>query len=152
MKRVALAALAVFALTASAFAQLPPGKWWKRPEVIQRLELTDEQQSRLDGIWRAAANDLIDVKADMDKLQIALRTELDQQQLNRGAIRQIAVRLNEARSRRFERELMMFVDMRSVLSDAQWNRMRAELDRLATEGARPNAQQGGGRRNLLRPH
>src|SRR5438309_7185378 len=98
MRRLALAAMAVL-LTTSAFAQLPPGKWWRRPEVIQRLELTDDQQSRLDVIFRGAANDLIDLKAEMDKQSIALRSELDQAQLNRAAIRQIAVRLNEARSR-----------------------------------------------------
>ena len=41
-----------------------------------------------------------------------------------------ATRLSEARGRLFDRELMMLVDMRSVLTDTQWNHMRTLLERL----------------------
>jgi Spy/CpxP family protein refolding chaperone len=109
---------------------LPPGKWWRRPEVIQMLSLTDEQQNRIEAISVKAANELIDLRGEVEKSNIALRAELDQPQLNREAIRRTAVHLNEARGRLFERELMMLVDMRSVLTDAQWNRMRQTLERL----------------------
>ena len=77
-----------------------------------------------------STNYLIDLKAEVDKQNIALRGELDQPQLDRAAIRRISARLNEARGRLFERELMMLIDMRSVLNDAQWNRLRNQLDRL----------------------
>ena len=147
MRRLTVIGL-ILVFAASAFAQVPPGKWWKRPEIIQRLELTDEQQSKLDGIFRGSANDLIDVKADMDKLAIALRSELDQPQLNRAAIKSIVTKLNEARSRKFEREVMLFVEMRSVLNDAQWTRMRADLDRMQEMGAANPREQ---RRNFMRP-
>jgi len=132
-RRIALAALFVLIATTAFAQQLPPGKWWRRPEVAQSLQLTEEQQMKLDQIWRTSAADLIDVKAEIDKQAIALRGELDQPTLNRGAIRAIAARLNEARGRKFERELMMFIDMRSVLNDQQWNRMRAKLDALGDE-------------------
>jgi len=150
MRRLILIVLSM-TLAMSAFAQVPPGKWWKRAEIIQRLELTDDQQSRLEGIFRNSASDLIDVKADMDKLAIALRSELDQPQLNRAAIKSIVMKLNEARSRKFEREVMLFVDMRSVLNDAQWNRMRADLDRMQEMGAGGGGQQREQRRNMMRP-
>ena len=152
MRRLFLAALAIL-LTTSAFAQLPPGKWWRRPEIVQQLQLTEDQQFKLDAIWRDEAKDLIDLKAEMDKQSISLRGELDQPTLNRAAIRQIAAKLSEARARRFERELMMLVDMRAVLSDPQWGRMRAELDRIAASTAiqQERQQQQQQRRNQLRP-
>jgi Spy/CpxP family protein refolding chaperone len=136
MRRAALFVFLCLVAT-SAFAQLPPGKWWRRPEIVQTLGLTEEQQDRLDAIFRAAANDLIDAKAEMDKGAIALRGEIDKPQLDRAAIRAITQRINQARSRRFEREVMMLVDMRAVLTDAQWNRMRAELDRLQAQQEQP---------------
>jgi hypothetical protein len=132
-RRIALASLFILAATTLFAQQLPPGKWWRRPDVAQSLQLSEDQQMRLDQIWRASASDLIDVKADIDKQAIALRGELDQPTLNRNAIRAIAARLNEARGKKFERELMMFVDMRAVLNDQQWNRMRAKLDSLGEE-------------------
>jgi hypothetical protein len=151
MRRFLLAALAIL-LTTSAFAQLPPGKWWRRPEIVQQLQLTEDQQFKLDAIWRDEAKDLIDLKAEMDKQSISLRGELDQPTLNRAAIRQIAAKLSDARARRFERELMMLVDMRAVLSDTQWGRMRAELDRIAAGAAmQQQERQQQQRRNQLRP-
>ena len=140
MKRLALVALALFTLATTATAMdLPPGKWWRRPEVIQMLTLTDDQQTRLEAISVRSANELIDFRGEVEKANIALRAELDQPTLNREAIRRIAVHLNEARGRLFERELMMLVDMRSVLSDTQWNRMRQTLERLPErQQAHPN--------------
>jgi Spy/CpxP family protein refolding chaperone len=121
---------------AAAQGQLPPGKWWRRPEIVRQLALTEEQQTRLDQVFRGAANDLIDLRGEVEKQTVALRGEIDQPQLNRANIRSIAARLNEARGRLFEREVMMLVDMRGVLTDPQWNRMRAVLDRPKPQ--RPN--------------
>ena len=44
------------------------------------------------------------------------------------------------RGRLFDRELTMLVEMRGVLTDPQWNRMRNELDRL--QQLLPGASQG----------
>jgi hypothetical protein len=135
LKKTLLIAIVIAAFAASAFAQLPPGKWWRRPEIINRLELSADQQDRLDGVYRSSASDLIDLRGAVEKENIALRGELDQQQLNRTNIQHIAGRLNDARGRLFQRELAMLVDMRAVLSDQQWNRMRAELEQLKEQAA-----------------
>ena len=140
MRRALLAAALLILVAASAGAQLPPGKWWRRPEIAQQLGLTEEQQSRLDGIFRSSANDLIDLRGDVEKASIALRSELDQPQLNRANIQRVAAHLSDARGRLFERELMMLIDMRGVLTDPQWNRMRAQLERIAAGGG-PRGQQ-----------
>src|SRR5262249_1430814 len=92
---------------------------------------------RLEAIFRASAIDLIDLKADVDKANIALRGELDRPQLDKVAIHKIAARLNDARGKLFDRELSMLVEMRGVLTDPQWNRMRNMLDRLERGQQRP---------------
>ena len=145
MKRLALAVLAL-ALATTAFAQanLPPGKWWRRPEIVQQLNLAEDQQTRLETIFRAAANDLIDLRGEVEKQNIALRGDLDQSQLDRATIRHDAQKLSEARAHLFERELTMLIDMRGVLNDSQWSRMRNELDKLGVQrpksNDRPNAR------------
>jgi hypothetical protein len=103
--------------------------------------LTDEQQDRLDAIFRTAANDLIDLRGSVEKANIALRGLLDQPRLDRVAIHREAVRLSDAKGKLFDRELTMLVDMRAVLTDPQWNRMRNELDRLGSPQPRPRQQQ-----------
>jgi Spy/CpxP family protein refolding chaperone len=148
VKRFLLAALAI-AFAASAFAQnLPPGKWWRRPEIVQILNLSEEQQNKLEAIFRVSSGDLIDLRGEVEKQNITLRGDLDQAQLDRTAIRHDAQKLSEARGRLFDRELMMLVDMRAVLNESQWNRMRnGLLDRLGNAtpqrpkmNERPNAR------------
>ena len=142
MKKIALAALLMLVASAAlAQVNLPPGKWWRRPEVIQLLNLSAEQQDRLERVFQVSAADLIDARGEVEKQSIALRAALDRPQLDREQVRAIAQRLNEARGRQFQRELMMLVDMRTVLTDMQWNRMRNALDRL-TERKQERQQQG----------
>jgi hypothetical protein len=128
-RRILFAALLMLAASFASAQNLPPGKWWQRPEVVRELQLSNDQQEKLDDIFRSAANGLIDAKGEVEKLEIALRGELDKQQIQRAAVLRIARQLNEARGRRFEQELAMLVDMRAVLNDQQWTKMRNALDR-----------------------
>lgn len=147
MKRIAVLAALTVVFATSAFAQnLPPGKWWRRPEIVQSLNLSEEQQNKLEAAFRTASNDLIDLRGEVEKQNIALRGDLDQSQLDRATIRRDAQRLSDARTRLFERELMMLVDMRAVLNDSQWDRMRSQLERFGAQQQqlRPRAN---GRKN-----
>ena len=47
MTRRIVITLATLFVAAGAFAQLPPGKWWRRPEIVRTLNLTDEQQDHV---------------------------------------------------------------------------------------------------------
>ncbi len=138
------AALALLAAGSLVAQPLPKGKWWERQEVIQRLGLSEEQQNRLEAIWRGSANDLIDLRGNVEKSSIAVHGELDQPQINRENLRKAAARLSEAQGRLFERELMMLADMRGVLSDQQWSRLRTELER-------PHMRGPGGQPPMQRP-
>ncbi len=137
MKKFALAFLIL--LASGAAAQPMPGKWWRRDDVAQKLELNREQQRRLDAIFQAASDELIDAKGDVKKLEVALHGELDRPQLRRAEIQRIATQLSAARARLFERELMMLVDMRGVLDADQWERLQdLDLPRLGRPGPPPH--------------
>ncbi len=129
-RRIAILVVAGMLLGTAAVsaADLPPLKWWRHPEITKQLALTDDQQARLDTIFRNSANELIDLRAEADKLSIALHGELDRPQLNRQVLQNLAARLSDAHGKLFSRELMMLVDMRSVLTDDQWDKLRTQLD------------------------
>ena len=128
-KRLVLAATLVLASAFASAQNMPPGKWWQRQELVRELQLTAEQQDKLNDIFRAAANGLIDAKADVEKLQIAMRSEIDRPQIRRADVLRIARQLSDARGVLFEREVAMMLEMHGVLNEQQWNRMRAVLDR-----------------------
>ncbi|HEX8153181.1 MAG TPA: periplasmic heavy metal sensor [Thermoanaerobaculia bacterium] len=121
---------------------LPPGKWWDRPEMVRKLSLTDDQRRRLDAVYAGSANDLIDARAAVEKANVALRAELDQAQVNRTTLQRLARQLIEARGRLFEREVLMFADMRGVLSQQQWEWFREQSRRARLRDAAPNSDRG----------
>src|SRR5262245_61816855 len=97
-RRIALVALLMLVASAAlAQINLPPGKWWRHPGIVRELNLTDEQRDRLENVAVNSANDLIDLRAEVEKQTIALRAALDRPQLDREQIRQVAQRLNDAR-------------------------------------------------------
>lgn len=122
----------ISALTAgSALAQgpmMPKGKWWRMPEVAKQLKLTAEQQKQLDDVFNQSQSELIDLKADADKLGIELRAQLEKSQAARKDVLSVAQKLGVARGRLFEREVAMMVDMKSVLTEEQWSELRAKLE------------------------
>jgi hypothetical protein len=148
VKRFAIVTALTLVVATSAFAQnLPPGKWWRRAEIVQSLNISEEQQNKLEMIFRSASSDLIDLRGDVEKQNIVLRGDLDQSQLDRATIRRDAQRLSDARTHLFERELMMLVDMRAVLNDSQWDRMRNQLDRFGAQQQQQLRPRANGRKN-----
>ncbi len=140
-KKMLLAALAVVMMAGTAFAaELPPREWWRNQAIAQRLNLNEDQQAKLDDIFRKAANELIDMRADAEKLSVALHGELDQPQLNRANLQKLASRLNDAHGKLFEREMMMLVDMRAVLTEDQWAKLREIVNRQGMRRTRPRPQ------------
>lgn len=128
--RFLCAAILVASSAITHAQQMTPGKWWQRPQIVEELQLSADQQQRLDAVFRATANDLIDTKAAIDKLQLAVRGELDRPQIRRADLQRIVGQLNAARGRMFELEMLMLVDMRAVLNDSQWRKIRQHLDRV----------------------
>jgi Spy/CpxP family protein refolding chaperone len=135
-RAICLSILMIGFVTASALAQqggpmMPKGKWWRMQEVAKQLKLTTEQQTKLDAIFNASSSDLIDLKADVDKLGIELRSQLEKSQSARKDVLAVAQRLGVARSKLFEREIGMMVDMKAVLNDDQWDMLREKLEQRA---------------------
>lgn len=135
---VALILAAFFATITEAQESLPAGKWWKRPAVVRQLGLTTDQQDKLDSVFLRHANVLIDLRAEIDKRSLALRSELDRPQLDRQAIANLAQLIGDSRSRLFQQELAMLVDMRAVLTAEQWTRVRRVLNARESAPQRPN--------------
>ena len=153
MKATLIGAMLI-AIVASAGAQnvpqVPPGKWWQRPEIVRDLALTPEQRERLDVIFRDTAPELVELRNATEEKSVALRGQIDRPVLDREAIQRAAAEVSEVRARLFERELLMLVDMRGVLNQQQWNRFRTNIERRSmgrqgSPGMAPGQGPGAGR-------
>ncbi|MGE5346791.1 MAG: periplasmic heavy metal sensor [Acidithiobacillales bacterium] len=116
-----LAAAALGAAAAAAqMPDVPPGKWWKRPAIVRSLGLTAEQQDKLDAILAKNRRSFIDLKADVEKRQLDVEGLMARKDSDPKEVSAAIDAAEEARGRLRKAVSLMVLDMRNVLTDAQW--------------------------------
>ena len=124
MKRVAAGLLfASLATVAIALPELPEGKWWKRPRIASAINLTPEQEGRIDGIFSKARPLLIDRKADLEKKQGELQDSLEDANADRRAVAARVDAVEDARAELQKARILMILDVKQVLRPEQWERL-----------------------------
>jgi len=129
--------LAAAALTAGAArAQMPetlPGKWWKRPAVVQALALTSEQQDRLDQIFAKNRRDFVDLKADAERKQLDVEELMAKKDSDPKKVTAAIDALEQSRARLRKTTSLMLLEMRGVLTEPQWKQVVERADQWRQE-------------------
>ncbi|WP_213806209.1 Spy/CpxP family protein refolding chaperone [Granulicella sp. dw_53] len=102
----------------------PPGMWWKNPDVIQRLTLTPEQQTRMDDIFQKSRLQLIDLKANLEKQEVILEPMLDANPPDTNKVLSQIDHVAQARAELEKANARMLLGIRSVLTADQWTKLQ----------------------------
>ena len=82
MKRALICAAFALTIASVSHAQrIPHDQWWHRPDLAERLGITEDQKTKLDVIFRGSADELIDRRGQVEKASVAVHGELDQPQI-----------------------------------------------------------------------
>ena len=127
MKKFCLMVILTLAAGAPAadFLDLPPGRWWKNSDVIRQLNLTPDQQKKLDDIMFAHMEKMIDLKAALDKEELKIKMLLDQSQIDEKHVLAVVDKVLAARDQMQRMRATMFVKVRILLTAEQWEKMKA---------------------------
>ena len=118
---ILLAASALLAAAAPAqMSGVPPGKWWKRPAIVRELGLSAEQQEKLDAILAKNRRVFIDLKADVERKQLDVEELMAKKDSDPKKVAAAIDALGDSRARLRKAALLMVLEMRGVLTDAQW--------------------------------
>ena len=137
MKKTAIIALCCFfTLSGVSFARgqgapdgfkMPHGKWWQVPEVAEALDLTTEEQQRLDELFLESERKLIDLRTNVQKQQLELETILDQADFDRSACLDQFNKLLDARIELGKERFGFHVEVRELLGLDRYRQLRATL-------------------------
>ncbi|HTD53504.1 MAG TPA: periplasmic heavy metal sensor [Thermoanaerobaculia bacterium] len=142
--------LAAMAATLAA-AELPDGKWWKRPRLAQEIGLTPDQQLQIEKIFVRSRTKLIDLRGDLEKKQLGLQESMEDRNADRRDVEKRIESVENARAELQKARALMILDMKQVLKPEQWDRLlrrreemierRQEMrERMRDEGAAPPDQ------------
>ena len=113
-------------VAASAVAQMPKGiyAWWNRPEIRRDLRLTPQQQRQIQATVKEFRPHLIDIRAEVEKAEIDLQTQFDQDPVDQGKANVAIDRLIAARSDLTRTLSELSLKLRTVLSAQQWQELQ----------------------------
>jgi Spy/CpxP family protein refolding chaperone len=130
--RVVLLAAACAALAggpaAAQMPETPPGKWWKRPRVVQLLKLSSEQQDKLEEIFARNRRAFVDLKADVEKNQIDVEELVAKKDTDPKKVSAAIDTLEASRMKLRKSMTMMFLEQKAVLTSQQWTQFLERRD------------------------
>lgn len=100
--------------------EIPGGKWWKRPRVVEMLHLTPDQQERMEEIFSKNRRIFIDLKADVERRQIDVEELITKKDSETKKVSSAIDALDQARLRLGKARTMMIIEMKGILSAEQW--------------------------------
>lgn len=117
---VLFAAAALVRPLAAQMPEAPPGKWWKRPRIVQLLNLSGEQQGKLEDIFSRRRREFVDLKADVERHQIDVEELVARKDSDPRKVSAAVDALEQARLKLRKATMMMFLEQKDVLSSTQW--------------------------------
>jgi Spy/CpxP family protein refolding chaperone len=124
---------------------LPPGKWWENPRLVEHIELTEEQQGLIKDIVFTHARRMIDLKADVEKAGLDLADSVDQEVFDTAPVRAAYAVFQTARHKLENERFEMLLEVRQILSYEQWQKIEEVKQRFKQnrmEQRRPGARGG----------
>lgn len=107
--------------------------WWNSDEIVKALELSPEQRAAMDDALGDMLRKVLarELESEMLRERAVLQEALDQRRWDtaRGA----AQRLEELRGYPARRHLELKVEAFSILTDGQWETLRADLGHLLVQ-------------------
>jgi Spy/CpxP family protein refolding chaperone len=112
----------------------PGGKWWSNPEIVKRLEITPDQQRKMDDILQQNRLKLIDLNATLEKEEVVMEGLMRGPQLDDAKILPQVDRIAQARAELEKANARMMLGIRHVLTPEQWEKLNSEGPRPRREG------------------
>ena len=124
---------------------LPPGTWWRSPEMVQKLALNSDQQKKIEDIFQQHRLKLVDLDATLQKEEITLEPLMAADSPDETRTLAQIDKVAQARAELEKANARFLFGIRRVLTPDQWKKLQ-ELSRPADHGRRegPPPQQGRG--------
>jgi Spy/CpxP family protein refolding chaperone len=126
------------------------GQFWNNPNVVQKLNLTDDQRKAMDGILQDHRMKLIDLRANLQKAELTLGPLMKADTPDRAAIEAQIDKVVAARAELEKANARFLLDVRMQLKPDQWKQLetmhqnRMARDRMREQGRGAWSHEGHG--------
>ena len=104
----------------------PAGKWWDNPELARRLNLTADQQKKMDDVFQQNRLRLIDLHAALEKEEAILEPLIEAPSPDDAKALPQIDRVAQARAELEKANARLLLGLRHVLAPEQWKMLDSE--------------------------
>jgi Spy/CpxP family protein refolding chaperone len=125
-------------------AQGVQGRFWNNPRLVEKLKLTDAQRKEFDDIYMQHREKLIDLRASLQKAELALEPLVRDSQPNETKILAQIDKVAQARAELEKANAAFLLGIRGKLTAEQWTQLQALRANRGHDGERHGMGQGQG--------
>jgi periplasmic protein CpxP/Spy len=100
------------------------GRWWNNPKIVERLKLTEDQRKAMDGIFQNHREKLVDLRANLEKAEIAMEPLVRADQPNESAVMTQIDKVAQARAELEKANARFLFALRAKLTPDQWKQVQ----------------------------
>jgi Spy/CpxP family protein refolding chaperone len=101
------------------------GRFWNNPTIVDQLKLTDEQRKSMDDIYLQHREQLVDLRANLEKAELALEPLVKASQPDEGRITAQIDQVAQARAELEKANARFLLAIRGKLTPEQWKQVQA---------------------------
>jgi Spy/CpxP family protein refolding chaperone len=99
-------------------------EWWRDPELVEKLQVSDEQVRRIEKIAQDHQIQEIDLRATLEKQEVALRPLMEMDQPDESQVLAQIDKVAQARANLEKAQVQMILAVRRVLTAEQAKKLR----------------------------
>jgi hypothetical protein len=100
---------------------------WNDPEMVERLALSEEQVSKLKEADFAFKKNFLDMRAQMDSLQLEMEKAFAQDSVKDTHMLELGEKMSEVRSKMFMARIESRLELKKILNDEQFKKLGTGL-------------------------
>ena len=107
---------------------LPPGTWWRNPDMVQKLGIAGDQQKKIEDVFQQHRLQLVDLDATLKKEEITLEPLMSEDSPDESKTLAQIDKVAQARAELEKANARFLFAIRRVLTPDQWKKLQ-ELSR-----------------------
>jgi Spy/CpxP family protein refolding chaperone len=115
----------------------PGGRWWTRPQVAQKLQLTADQTKKMDDVFQQYRLKLIDLNAAVQKEEAIMEPLVSAEPPDEAKIVAQIDKVAQARAELEKANARMLLGIRRLLTQEQWNKLKSEVPPVTPQPIMP---------------
>jgi len=119
---------------------LPPGTWWRNPDMVQKLGINSDQQKKIEDVFHQQRLRLVDLDATLRKEEITLEPLMSADSPDETKTLAQIDKVAQARAELEKANARFLFAIRRVLTPDQWKKLQ---ESARPEGGPPPPGRGG---------